>query len=198
MKTSTGLAFAVLLTLTATTAAHSADTPIAVVAAENFYGDVAKQIGGDQVAVVSVMSNPDQDPHLFETTPSTVRGITGAQIVIFNGADYDPWMPKLLNAAPQARPRRHRRRNARRQEGGRQSASLVRPADHAGRRQGARRRIQCRRSRAQGRLRSATEDIRRLAQADERQDRRHSRQICRRAGDGERAGVRLHGRRARE
>ena len=125
MKTSTGLAFAVLLTLTATTAAHSADTPIAVVAAENFYGDVAKQIGGDQVAVVSVMSNPDQDPHLFETTPGTVRGIAGAQIVIFNGADYDPWMPKILSTAPQARPRRHRRRNARRQEGGRQSASLV-------------------------------------------------------------------------
>ena len=100
MKTSTGLAFAVLLTLTATTAAHSADTPIAVVAAENFYGDVAKQIGGDQVAVVSVMSNPDQDPHLFETTPGTVRGITGAQIVIFSGADYDPWMPKILNTAP--------------------------------------------------------------------------------------------------
>ena len=33
-----------------------------VVAAENFYGDIAQQIGGNLVDVVSVMSNPDQDP----------------------------------------------------------------------------------------------------------------------------------------
>lgn len=91
-------ALAVLLTVTA--GARAADTPIAVVAAENFYGDVAKQIGGDQVAVVSLMNNPDQDPHLFETTPGTVRQIADAQIVIANGADYDPWMEKLVNAAP--------------------------------------------------------------------------------------------------
>jgi zinc/manganese transport system substrate-binding protein len=82
-------------------AAPAADGKIAVVAAENFYGDIAKQIGGDRVAVASIMSNPDQDPHLFETTPGTVREITGAKIVVFSGADYDPWMPKILNTAPQ-------------------------------------------------------------------------------------------------
>jgi zinc/manganese transport system substrate-binding protein len=46
------------------------------------------------------MNNPDQDPHLFETTPATVRQIAGAQLVILNGANYDPWMEKLLAAAP--------------------------------------------------------------------------------------------------
>jgi zinc/manganese transport system substrate-binding protein len=46
------------------------------------------------------MSNPDQDPHLFETTPSTVRQIAAAQVVILNGADYDSWMDKLLKASP--------------------------------------------------------------------------------------------------
>jgi zinc/manganese transport system substrate-binding protein len=79
--------------------ARAADGKIAVVAAENFYGDVARQIGGDQVTVVSIMSNPDQDPHLFETTPTTVRQIGTAQIVIENGADYDPWMDKILGVA---------------------------------------------------------------------------------------------------
>ena len=98
MKTIATLAF--LLTVTAAASTSAADSPIAVVAAENFYGDVAKQIGGDQVAVVSLMNNPDQDPHLFETTPGTVRQIADAQIVIANGADYDPWMEKLVNAAP--------------------------------------------------------------------------------------------------
>ena len=40
--------------------------PIKIVAAENFYGDIAKQIGGPDVAVTSILNNPDQDPHLFE------------------------------------------------------------------------------------------------------------------------------------
>jgi zinc/manganese transport system substrate-binding protein len=74
--------------------------PFKLVAAENFYGDIARQIGGDRVAVTSIMSNPDQAPHLFETTPSIVKQIADAQIVIFNGADYDTWMEKLLKAAP--------------------------------------------------------------------------------------------------
>jgi len=73
---------------------------IAVVAAENFYSDIAAQIGGDRVSVVSILSNPDQDPHLFETAPSVVRQIADARIVIVNGANYDPWMDKLIQAAP--------------------------------------------------------------------------------------------------
>jgi zinc/manganese transport system substrate-binding protein len=104
MKTIIGLSFAVLLVAALSSDARAADGKITVVAAENFYGDIARQIGGDQVEVVSIMSNPDQDPHLFETTPGIVRQIADAQIVIFNGADYDPWMEKLLKAAP--RPKR--------------------------------------------------------------------------------------------
>ena len=78
------------------------DAKLSVLAAENFYGDIAGQIGGDRVEVTSILSNPNQDPHLFETTPTIVRQVAAAQIVIFNGADYDAWMDKLLNAAPQA------------------------------------------------------------------------------------------------
>src|SRR5664279_2881468 len=100
MKTTAGLALALLLALAPVPGARAADGKIAVVA-ENFYGDIARQIGGDRVAVVSIMNNPDQDPHLFETTPGIVRQIAGAQIAIVNGADYDPWMEKLLSAAPQ-------------------------------------------------------------------------------------------------
>ncbi|KUZ67806.1 metal ABC transporter solute-binding protein, Zn/Mn family [Burkholderia ubonensis] len=74
-----------------------------VVAAENFYGDVASQIGGRHVAVTSILSNPDQDPHLFEASPKTARALQQAQLVIYNGADYDPWMGKLLGASKQAK-----------------------------------------------------------------------------------------------
>src|SRR5512144_93289 len=79
---------------------RAAENQIAVVAAENFYGDIARQIGGDRVSVVSIMNNPDQDTHLFETTPGIVRQIAAAQIVVLNGANYDSWMDKLLAAGP--------------------------------------------------------------------------------------------------
>jgi zinc/manganese transport system substrate-binding protein len=78
------------------------DSKLSVVAAENFYGDIAQQIGGERVDVTSILSNPNQDPHLFETTPTIVRQIAAARIVIFNGANYDAWMDKLLNVARQA------------------------------------------------------------------------------------------------
>lgn len=71
-----------------------------VVAAENFYGDLARQIGGADVNVTSILSNPDQDPHLFEADPSTARALKSAKLVIANGMDYDPWMEKLLSADP--------------------------------------------------------------------------------------------------
>jgi len=76
--------------------------PIKIVAAENFYGDIAKQIGGPEVSVASILSNPDQDPHLFEVSPSVGRDVSAARIVIYSGIDYDPWMEKLLAAARSA------------------------------------------------------------------------------------------------
>ena len=100
MKAISGLLLALLLTIASPVAARAADGKISVVAAENFYGDIARQIGGDAVQVASIMNNPDQDPHLFETTPGVVRQIADARIVIVNGADYDSWMEKLLAAAP--------------------------------------------------------------------------------------------------
>jgi zinc/manganese transport system substrate-binding protein len=73
---------------------------ISIVAAENMYGDIAGQIGGAFCAVTSILNNPNQDPHLFAASPSVARHLAGAQIVIINGADYDPWMAGLLAAQP--------------------------------------------------------------------------------------------------
>ena len=95
-----GLALLLALPLVQAVPVRAAEGQIAIVAAENFYGDIARQIGGDRVSVVSIMNNPDQDPHLFETTPGVVRQIAAAQIVILNGANYDSWMEKLLAAGP--------------------------------------------------------------------------------------------------
>jgi zinc/manganese transport system substrate-binding protein len=76
----------------------SAASPIPILAAENFYGDIAQAIGGNDVSVKSVLNNPDQDPHLFEASPSVARNLADARIVIMNGAAYDPWVAKMLAA----------------------------------------------------------------------------------------------------
>ncbi|HVU40857.1 MAG TPA: zinc ABC transporter substrate-binding protein [Xanthobacteraceae bacterium] len=99
MKSLIGLAIALTIAFAPALPARAADR-IAVVAAENFYGGVAREIGGERVAVISILNNPDQDPHLFETTPTVVRQVAAAQVVVLNGAGYDSWMEKLLAVSP--------------------------------------------------------------------------------------------------
>ena len=103
MQAAVALVLGLLTAIGALTSARAADAEIVVVAAENFYGDVAKQIGGERVAVVSIISNPEQDPHLFEISPSVICQIEASQIVVYNGLGYDAWMERLLTAVPQTK-----------------------------------------------------------------------------------------------
>lgn len=75
---------------------------IAVVAIENFWGSIAAQLGGDRVAVTSIVANPDADPHSYEPTPADARAVASAGYVIVNGIGYDPWATRLLAANPVA------------------------------------------------------------------------------------------------
>jgi zinc/manganese transport system substrate-binding protein len=84
--------------LAAVTTARAGEGKVEVVAAENFYGNVAQQIGGDRVPVVSILNNPEQDPHLFEVSPAVIRQVAAAQVVLYNGAGYDPWVEQVLGA----------------------------------------------------------------------------------------------------
>ncbi len=73
---------------------------ISVVAAENFWGSIAAQLGGDRVKVTSIVTNPDTDPHAYEATARDGRSFAAAQFVIVNGVGYDPWAQALLSADP--------------------------------------------------------------------------------------------------
>lgn len=73
---------------------------VEVVAAENFWGSIATQVGGDKVHVVSIITNPDTDPHDYEAKPEDAKRTAVANYVIVNGAGYDPWASKLLAANP--------------------------------------------------------------------------------------------------
>ncbi|MDD2794331.1 metal ABC transporter solute-binding protein, Zn/Mn family [Acidocella sp.] len=70
-----------------------------IVAAENMYGDIAGQISGGLARVTSILKNPNEDPHMFSASPSVARELAAADVVIVNGADYDPWMGPLLAAS---------------------------------------------------------------------------------------------------
>jgi zinc/manganese transport system substrate-binding protein len=74
--------------------------PIHVLAAENVWGSLATQLGGDKVQVTSVISNPNSDPHDYEPTVADARALASASEVVYNGAGYDPWVAKLLGANP--------------------------------------------------------------------------------------------------
>jgi zinc/manganese transport system substrate-binding protein len=71
---------------------------IQVVAAENFYGEVAQTVGGDFVAVTSILNNPQQDPHDYEPTADASKAVADAQVVVYTGIGYDNWMDKLVKA----------------------------------------------------------------------------------------------------
>jgi zinc/manganese transport system substrate-binding protein len=75
-------------------------TKIAVVAAENFWGSIAAQLGGEHVTVYSIIASPDADPHDYEPTAADGRALATAQYVIANGIGYDPWATKLVDANP--------------------------------------------------------------------------------------------------
>jgi zinc/manganese transport system substrate-binding protein len=71
---------------------------IRVVAAENFYADIARQIGGSHVAVTSLLSDPNADPHLHDATASEAARVSGARLVIKNGLGYDQFVDDMLDS----------------------------------------------------------------------------------------------------
>lgn len=79
---------------------ESSSGKLRVVAAENFWGSVAAQLGGAKVDVQSIIVNPDTDPHSYEPTAEDARTMAGAQMAIVNGIGYDEWASRLLAANP--------------------------------------------------------------------------------------------------
>jgi zinc/manganese transport system substrate-binding protein len=71
-----------------------------VVAGQNFWGSIAAQLGGTHVSVTSIVTNPNADPHDYESSTKDARAFATADYVILNGAGYDEWASKLLSANP--------------------------------------------------------------------------------------------------
>jgi zinc/manganese transport system substrate-binding protein len=101
LRASSGLLAVALLAGCATTPARAgAAGKLRVVAAEDFWGSLARSLGGDQVKVDSLIDSPVVDPHDYEPTASDARAVATATVVVVNGVGYDGWASKLLAANP--------------------------------------------------------------------------------------------------
>jgi zinc/manganese transport system substrate-binding protein len=86
-------------TSTAQMISPSSTSTIQIVAAENFWGSLVSQLGGTRVQVLSIVSDPNADPHEYESNSANAQAIADANFVIINGAGYDDWARKLISAS---------------------------------------------------------------------------------------------------
>ncbi len=85
------------LSLAAPAAAQSAK-PIPVVATFSILGDMVKRIGGEHVAVTTLVG-PDGDVHVYRPTPADARAVSEAKILVVNGLQFEGWLDRLVDAA---------------------------------------------------------------------------------------------------
>lgn len=71
-----------------------------VVASTDVWGSVASAVAGGHVAVKSILTSANADPHSYAASPSDAAAITDAALVVYNGGGYDPWVDRVLAAHP--------------------------------------------------------------------------------------------------
>ena len=89
---------AILAVACSTSAKSGSNQKIQVVATVDFYGEVAKAVGGDQVSVQSIIDNPAIDPHDYEPTTKVGKQVATANLIVASGIGYDGWMDKLVKS----------------------------------------------------------------------------------------------------
>ncbi|MEV6349084.1 zinc ABC transporter substrate-binding protein [Actinoplanes sp. NPDC051851] len=87
---------------TATDTDQGSSTTLSVVASTDVYGDIARQIAGDEADITSIISDPSADPHSYEANSRTQLALAKADVVIENGGGYDDFVDTMLKAAGNA------------------------------------------------------------------------------------------------
>jgi len=106
-KATIGIAIVVVVLVVGSLFIHGNNTnkahghKLQVVAAENFWGSLLSQLGGNRIQVTSVVSDPNADPHEYESNTTTAREFAAAKYIVLNGVGYDTWANKLLGAQPE-------------------------------------------------------------------------------------------------
>ena len=91
-------AAAVLALSLAAPAVAQSGKPIPVVATFSILGDMAKRIGGEHVAVTTLVG-PDGDTHVYQPTPADARAVSEAKVLVVNGLQFEGWLDRLVDAS---------------------------------------------------------------------------------------------------
>jgi zinc/manganese transport system substrate-binding protein len=83
----------------ADSAGGSSGGKIQAVAGENFYGDLVSSVGGDLVSVTSILTDPNVDPHTYETSTQNAQQVADATLIVQNGLGYDTFLDHLVGAS---------------------------------------------------------------------------------------------------
>ncbi|MEM6466396.1 MAG: zinc ABC transporter substrate-binding protein, partial [Pseudomonadota bacterium] len=75
-----------------------ADEPIPVVATFTILGDMVERIGGDHVALTTLVGR-NGDAHVYQPTPTAARAVSEADILFTNGLEFEGWLDRLAEAA---------------------------------------------------------------------------------------------------
>ena len=93
----TSAAAVLALSLAAPSVVRS-DGPMPVVATFSILGDMMKRIGGEHVAVTTLVG-PDGDTHVYQPTPADARAVSEATILVVNGLQFEGWLDRLIDAS---------------------------------------------------------------------------------------------------
>jgi zinc/manganese transport system substrate-binding protein len=73
-------------------------TKLPVVASFSILGDFVKEVGGDRIAV-STLVGPNGDAHVFQPAPADAKKVAAAKVVFVNGLGFEGWMNRLIKAS---------------------------------------------------------------------------------------------------
>lgn len=92
------LALAATPSLAQTAAPAAAPAKLPVVASFSILGDFVKNVGGDRIALTTIVG-PNGDSHVYQPTPADAKKIAGAKVVFVNGLGFEGWMDRLIKAS---------------------------------------------------------------------------------------------------
>ncbi|MCY4395221.1 MAG: metal ABC transporter substrate-binding protein [Rhodospirillaceae bacterium] len=91
-------ATALLAMSLAAPAIAQSDRPTPVVATFSILGDMVKRIGGEHIAVTTLVG-PNGDAHVYQPTPADARAVSEATILVVNGLQFEGWLDRLIDAS---------------------------------------------------------------------------------------------------
>lgn len=93
-----GALAAFALPVSVTGAAWAQADRMAVVASFTILADLAREVGGERVAVTALIG-PNADAHGFEPSPADAGRLAAARVVLVNGLGFEGWIDRLVKAS---------------------------------------------------------------------------------------------------